>query len=117
MALVIGIAIPFLAINSGLMIKFSAILTKKSLDFYSRAGIIAEEAISTIRVAVAFGAQKKLSDLYDTYLGKARKEGLKKSLLVGFALGIMFFGIYAFDALAFWFGSIMIANNELSSGQ
>ncbi|KAF0477233.1 multidrug resistance protein MDR [Gigaspora margarita] len=87
------------------------------LDFYSRAGIIAEEAISTIRVAVAFGAQKKLSDLYDAYLGKARKEGLKKSLFVGFALGIMFFGIYAFDALAFWFGSIMITNNELSSGQ
>ncbi|CAG8727330.1 38074_t:CDS:2 [Gigaspora margarita] len=103
LAFLVRIAIPFLAINSCLMIKFSAILTKKCLDFYSRAGIIAEEAISTIRVAVAFGAQKKLSDLYDAYLGKARKEGLKKSLLVGFALGIMFFGIYAFDALAFWF--------------
>ncbi|CAG8839239.1 36144_t:CDS:2, partial [Gigaspora margarita] len=116
-AVLVSILIPFLAINSGLMIKFSAIFTKRSLDFYSRAGITAEETISTIRAAVAFGGQKKLSNLYDAYLGEARKEGFKKSLLIGFALGIMLFGIYTNDALALWFGSIMIINDELSSGQ
>ncbi|CAG8850267.1 12149_t:CDS:2, partial [Gigaspora margarita] len=115
--LVICIIIPFFAINSGIMIKFSAIFTKKSLSFYSRAGIIAEEAISTIKAAVAFGVQKKLSNIYDAYLGEAKKEGFKKSLLIGFALGITFFGTYAINALTFWFGSIMIANNELFPGQ
>ncbi|RIB22586.1 P-loop containing nucleoside triphosphate hydrolase protein [Gigaspora rosea] len=117
MTLVIGIFIPFLAINSGLMIKFSAIFTKRCLSFYSRAGIIAEEAISTIRAAVAFGAQKKLSDHYDSYLSEARKEGFKKSLLVGFTLSIMLFGIYVCDAWSLWFGSKMIKNNELFLGQ
>ncbi|RIB22560.1 ABC transporter type 1, transmembrane domain-containing protein [Gigaspora rosea] len=102
MTLVIFITIPFLAINSILMNKFSAIFTKRSLGFYSCAGTIAEESISTIRAAVAFGAQKKLSNLYDAYLSDARKEGYKKSLLVGFALGIMLFGSYAFTPLAFW---------------
>ncbi|CAG8786791.1 6950_t:CDS:2, partial [Gigaspora margarita] len=117
MTLVIFITIPFLAINSILMNKFSAIYAKKSLGFYSCAGIIAEESISTIRAAVAFGAQKKLSNLYDAYLGDARKEGFKKSLLVGFALGIMLFGSYAFSPLAFWYGTTMIINNEISFGQ
>ncbi|KAF0515741.1 multidrug resistance protein MDR [Gigaspora margarita] len=88
-----------------------------SLGFYSCAGIIAEESISTIRAAVAFGAQKKLSNLYDAYLGDARKEGFKKSLLVGFALGIMLFGSYVFSPLAFWYGTTMIINNEISFGQ
>ncbi|KAF0453393.1 P-loop containing nucleoside triphosphate hydrolase protein [Gigaspora margarita] len=114
MTLVIGCIIPFLAINSSLMNKYSAIFTKRNLDFYSRAGIIAEESISTIRAAVAFGAQKKLSDLYDAYLGEAKKEGFKKSLLVGFTLGIMFFGMYASASLSFFYGAI---NNEISFGQ
>ncbi|CAG8845984.1 3533_t:CDS:2, partial [Gigaspora margarita] len=117
MTLVLSCVIPFLAINSSLMNKYSAIFTKRILDFYSRAGIIAEESISTIRAAVAFGAQKKLSDLYDAYLSEARKEGFKKSLLVGFTLGIMFFGMYAIPSLAFWYGSIMVINNEISFGQ
>ncbi|CAG8749102.1 4464_t:CDS:2, partial [Racocetra fulgida] len=57
-----------------------------SLESQSRAGIIAEEAISTIRTVVAFGAQKKLSNLYDTYLSDARKEGFKKSWVIGISL-------------------------------
>ncbi|KAF0391648.1 P-loop containing nucleoside triphosphate hydrolase protein [Gigaspora margarita] len=117
MTLVISCIIPFLAINSSLMNKYSAIFTKRILDFYSRAGIIAEESISTIRVAVAFGAQKKLSDLYDAYLDEAKKEGFKKSLLVGFTLGIMFFGINSISSFSFLYGSTMVINNEISFGQ
>ncbi|CAG8568513.1 1357_t:CDS:2 [Racocetra fulgida] len=64
-----------------------------------QAGIIAEETISTIRTAVAFGTQKALSNLYDTYLADARKEAFKKSLFNGFAIGIMYFCIAATHAL------------------
>ncbi|RIB26619.1 STE6-like protein [Gigaspora rosea] len=117
MTLVTSCIIPFLAINSSLMNKYSAIFTKRNLDFYSRAGIIAEESISTIRAAVAFGAQKKLSDLYNAYLGEAKKEGFKKSLLVGFTLGIMFFSMYASYSLSFFYGAIIVINNEISFGQ
>ncbi|KAF0561079.1 P-loop containing nucleoside triphosphate hydrolase protein [Gigaspora margarita] len=117
MTLVTGFIIPFLTINACLMNKFSAIFTKKSLDFYSYAGKIAEEAISTIRTAVAFSAQKKLSNLYEAYLANARKEEFKKSLLNGFALGAMLFSIDAAYALAFWFGSTLIINYELTPGK
>ncbi|CAG8709376.1 6853_t:CDS:2 [Cetraspora pellucida] len=117
MTLVIGYLIPFLTINSCLMNKFGTSFTKRSLDFYSQAGIIAEEAISTIRTAVAFGTQNELSKLYDAYLIGARKEGFKKSLFNGFAIGIMHFGIVATHGLAFWFASTLIINQELSSGQ
>ncbi|CAG8821772.1 34118_t:CDS:2, partial [Racocetra persica] len=81
------------------------------------AGIIAEETISTIRTAVAFGTQKELSNLYDSYLADARKEGIKKSLFNGFAIGIMYFCIAATHGLAFWYASTLIINNELSPGQ
>ncbi|CAG8615099.1 18837_t:CDS:2, partial [Gigaspora rosea] len=101
MTLMISCIIPFLVINTSLMNKFSAIFTKRSLDFFSRAGIIAEEAISAIRTAVAFGAQKKLSNLYDAYLVDARKEGFKKSLLIGFSLGTVTFFLFPPDITLF----------------
>ncbi|CAG8680719.1 40345_t:CDS:2 [Gigaspora margarita] len=113
MTLVICSFIPYIIIISGIQNKFAAIFTKRGLDSYSRAGIIAEEAISTIRTAVAFGSQKKLSNLYDTYLIEARKEGHKKAVLIGFALGLTLFGIYATYSLAFWFviiGAFALAN-------
>ncbi|CAG8557865.1 1704_t:CDS:2, partial [Racocetra fulgida] len=102
-------------IQDGISEKASIIIL--ILYFYSRAGTIAKEAISTIRVAVAFGAQKKLSNLYDAYLGNSKIEGFKKTLLVGFSLGIMFAGVPAFNALVVWVGSTMIINNEISPGQ
>ncbi|CAG8835964.1 45511_t:CDS:2, partial [Gigaspora margarita] len=117
MTLVISYFIPFLAINSYLMNKFNTIFTKRSLDFYSCAGTIAEDVISTIKTSVAFGAQKEHSNFYDSYLANARKEGYKKSLLNGFSIGIMHFGIVATHGLAFWFGSTLIINHELSPGQ
>ncbi|CAG8719837.1 3389_t:CDS:2 [Cetraspora pellucida] len=117
MTLLTCIIVPILIINSTLMNKYSTIFAKRCLDFYSRAGKIAEDSISTIRVAVAFGAQKKLSSLYDAYLSNARKEGFKKSLLISLTLGIMYSGIPAFNALVIWIGSTMIINNEISPGQ
>ncbi|CAG8655675.1 10437_t:CDS:2, partial [Cetraspora pellucida] len=101
----------------GLMNKFSAIFTKRGLESQSRAGIISEEAISMIRTAVAFGAQTKLSNLYDGFLSDAKKEGLKKSWVIGISLGIMFFVVYSTYALAFWFGSTLILNSEITSGK
>ncbi|CAG8827958.1 1941_t:CDS:2, partial [Gigaspora margarita] len=62
------------------------IVIQMSNIHYSDAGTIAEEAISTIRTVVAFGSQKKLSTLYDSFLKKARKS--KKSLLDGIFLGV-----------------------------
>ncbi|RIB29019.1 P-loop containing nucleoside triphosphate hydrolase protein, partial [Gigaspora rosea] len=117
MTLVMSYLIFLLVSVSVLMNIYGAIFSRRISDFNSCAGIIAEEAISTIRTAVAFGAQKKLSNLYDAYLDDARKEGLKKALMNGCALGLMFLGVYTAYSLAFWFGSIMIGNHELTSGQ
>ncbi|CAG8518254.1 28123_t:CDS:2, partial [Racocetra persica] len=117
MTLTTSVIIPFLMINSAIMNKYSTIFTKRGLEFYSRAGTIADEVISTIRVAVAFGAQKKLSKLYDTFLDNSKTEGFKRNLLVGFSLGIMFAGVPAFNALVVLVGSSMIIDNEISAGE
>src|SRR5581483_5225124 len=81
-----------------------------------KTGTIAEESISTIRTAVAFGIQSKLSKLFDSNLIFAKREGIKKGILSGICLGTIFFFTYSTYGLAFWYGSIMILKSELTPG-
>lgn len=60
MALVICCVVPVIATTSIIINKFNSLYTKRSSDFYSFAGTIAEESLAAIRTTVAFGAQKKI---------------------------------------------------------
>ncbi|RHZ65755.1 hypothetical protein Glove_311g36 [Diversispora epigaea] len=116
MTFVICCLIPLVGITNGIVNKLSAVFMKRTSDFYSRSGRIAEEAISTIRTVTAFGTQKKLSNLYDYYLKDAKVEGRKKSIASGAGVGFTFFFIYGFFALGFWYGTKLVLDGELSPG-
>ncbi|CAJ0754315.1 23090_t:CDS:2 [Entrophospora sp. SA101] len=116
MTLVICCVIPLIAITSGIMNKLTSAYIRKALYFYSLASTIAEEVIATIRTAVAFGNQKKLSKLYDAHLEKAKVQDAKKTMVYSTSLGVIYLFIYATYALAFWFGSTLISSGELTSG-
>ncbi|CAH1756276.1 1903_t:CDS:2 [Entrophospora sp. SA101] len=116
LTLVICCVIPLIVITTGIMNKLTSIYMRKTLDSYSFAGTIAEEVIATIRTTVAFGNQKKLSKLYDVHLGKAKVQGIKKSIVRGTSMGFIQFFIYTTYGLAFWFGSTLILSGELAPG-
>ena len=59
------------------------------------AGNLAEEVISTVRTAQAFGTQPTLSALYDKHVEKALAMDIKTSIWNGAGLGSVFFVIYA----------------------
>jgi ATP-binding cassette subfamily B (MDR/TAP) protein 1 len=58
-------------------------------------GTLAEEVISTIRTAQAFGTQSALAKLYGVYVEKSRKMDLKAATWQGGGLSVFFFVIYA----------------------
>lgn len=62
-------------------------------------GTLAEEVISTVRTAQAFGTQKILSDLYDTHIASAFQADMKGAAWHGGGLGVFFFVIYSAYAL------------------
>ncbi|ORY01608.1 ABC multidrug transporter Mdr1 [Basidiobolus meristosporus CBS 931.73] len=117
LTLVLCVIIPLIAISVGVLNFFNSKYVKKALDYYSLSGTLAEEVFSSIRTAVAFGQQKKLGDMYDVNIANAKKQGMKKSLLTGLGIGVIFLIIYAAYSLAFWFGGKLINNNELDVGQ
>ena len=62
-------------------------------------GSLAEEVISTIRTAQAFGTQRVLEGLYDTFVNKALAVDLKAARWHGGGFAVFFFVIYAAYAL------------------
>ena len=70
-----------------------------SLKHVAEAGSLAEEVISTVRTAQAFGTQAILASLYDVFIGRARKVDMKAAVWHGGGLAVFFFVIYSAYAL------------------
>jgi ATP-binding cassette subfamily B (MDR/TAP) protein 1 len=68
---------------------------------FAKASTIAEEIISSVRTAQAFGTQEKLAKLYDENLISAQKMGYKQQRAAAGMLSAMFFAVYAFYGLGF----------------
>lgn len=88
--------------------------SKQSLGSYAIGGSIAEEVISSIRNATAFGTQDKLARQYDKHLADAEKYGFKTKFTLGIMVGGMFLVIYLNYGLAFWMGSRFLVNGEIT---
>lgn len=116
LTLVLLCIIPFIAVTAGLMNTIGGKFQTKIQALYSVSGNIAEESISAARTVTAFGAQKKISTIYNESLGAARTEGMKKYFVTGVGLGVFSFFLYCAYSLCFYYGSIMLANGDITTG-
>ncbi|KAG8935087.1 GTPase-activating protein [Tulasnella sp. 418] len=116
LSLAISSILPCIAITGGIMTHFISQYMQLSLKWIATGGTLAEEVISTVRTAQAFGTQTKLANLYDDSVDQARKADRKAAAVNGIGLGIFFFVIYASYALAFSFGTTLILQGHADSG-
>jgi len=89
---------------------------KQSLESYALGGSVAEEVISSIRNATAFGTQDKLARQYDKHLTEAEKYGFKVKFGLAIMVGFMFMIIYLNYGLAFWMGSRFLVDGDIALG-
>ncbi|XP_076811699.1 ATP-dependent translocase ABCB1-like [Clavelina lepadiformis] len=115
-ALVDFAASPLLILTFILFYKSENVYTKKELDSYTAAGVIAEETLSTISTVAAFGCQHKEISRYESNLNEARIVGIKKGILQACFLGIGRFVIYSMFGIAYWFGTSLALNGEIEVG-
>ena len=80
---------------------FMAKYAKLAMAEYGNASTIAEEIISSVRTAQAFGTQDKLAKLYDDNLVAAQRAGYKQQVSGAIMLAVMFFSVYSFYGLGF----------------
>jgi ATP-binding cassette, subfamily B (MDR/TAP), member 1 len=70
-----------------------------SLKHIAEGGTLAEEVISTIRTAQAFGSQKTMGSLYEVHTKAASLVDARAAIFHGAGIGVFLFVIYSAYAL------------------
>lgn len=83
---------------------------------YRKAGNIAQQAISCIRTVFSFVMEGKLADKYAEWLEESSPIGVKIGFAKGAGMGVIYLVTYSQWALAFWYGSLLVARGEISGG-
>ncbi|KAI2612606.1 P-loop containing nucleoside triphosphate hydrolase protein [Hypoxylon fragiforme] len=105
LTLILCCVIVALILDMGIGSRFVVKFTKNSIQAYATGGSVAEEVISSIRNAVAFGTQDTLSKQYDTHLIRAEYYGFRKAAAIAIMVAGMMWIIYLNYGLSFWMGS------------
>lgn len=79
-------------------------------DYSAKASSLASEALSSMTIVHAFGANKKLEKKFSENLQGAKKEGIHKAVTTSIQSGLLYFIAFSANALAFWMGSRTIAD-------
>ncbi|KAI6024287.1 P-loop containing nucleoside triphosphate hydrolase protein [Pisolithus marmoratus] len=117
LALAMSCIFPCIAVTGALMNKFVAKYTQMTRQYVAESGTIAEEVISTVRTAQAFGSQKALCSLFHKKIDSIRPVNAKSAIWHGCGLGVLFFVLYSAHALAFSFGTTLINEGHASAGK
>ncbi|PIA27569.1 hypothetical protein AQUCO_07600024v1 [Aquilegia coerulea] len=91
-------------------------LTGKEEASYRKAGGVAEQAISSVRTVFSFVAEDHLTAKYADFLEKSIPFGKKLGFAKGAGMGVIYLVTYSTWALAFWYGSILVAEKQLKGG-
>uniref|UniRef100_A0A8C4XV51 Bile salt export pump n=1 Tax=Falco tinnunculus TaxID=100819 RepID=A0A8C4XV51_FALTI len=108
LTLVIIAVSPLLGVGAAAVAK----LTGRELKAYAKAGAVADEVLSSIRTVAAFGGEKKEAERYDKNLVFAQHWGIRKGIIMGLFTGYMWLIIFLCYALAFWYGSKLVLEEE-----
>lgn len=103
-----------LLLNMGGGSTFIMKYNKQSLEAYAQGGSLADEVISSIRNAVAFGTQERLARQYDDHLKKAEFFGFRVKSAIACMIAGMMMVLYLNYGLAFWQGSKFLIDGETS---
>ncbi|KAI0778611.1 multidrug resistance protein 1 [Trametes elegans] len=117
LALAMSSIIPCVIFINGVFGNLAAKYAHLSLEHIAEGGTLAEEVISTVRTAQAFGIQRILADLYGRYISRSRAVDIKSSMWHAAFLTAWTFLIYAIYAMAYNFGTTLINHGHATAGE
>jgi ABC-type multidrug transport system fused ATPase/permease subunit len=100
----------------GVMAFWSKIFIKREQKHGAEIGSIAEEVVNGIRTVISFNGQTKEEQRYNKALRLAEAAGNKKNLVIGVGIAGMFFLIFFAMGIAFYYGTKLVVNNEITPG-
>ncbi|KAF6172243.1 hypothetical protein GIB67_024865 [Kingdonia uniflora] len=108
LALVMLSAIPPLVMSAGLVTLALSKTASRSQSAYSKAGIVVEQTIGSIRTVASFTGEKDAIAKYNKSITDAYQSGIYEGVASGLGNGAVMLIIYGSYALALWCGAILI---------
>ncbi|ELW62295.1 Bile salt export pump [Tupaia chinensis] len=112
LTLVIISVSPLIGIGAAIIGLSVSKFTDYELKAYAKAGSVADEVISSMRTVAAFGGEKRETERYEKNLVYAQRWGIRKGIVMGFFTGYVWCIIFCCYALAFWYGSKLVLDEE-----
>ncbi|XP_077217872.1 ABC transporter B family member 11-like [Tasmannia lanceolata] len=116
LTLVMLSCIPPLVTAGAILSSSTKKLASRGQIYYSKAAVVVEQTISSIRTVASFTGEKQALDKYNTTLKDAYKSGVQEGFAGGLGLGSFMFVVFCGYALAVWFSSRLILNRGYSGG-
>ncbi len=114
LSLVLCAFFPVIIIGGTMMIQVIRSSSVRNREAYEKAGGIAEECLKNIKTVASFGNFEYEIDRFSNQLVKSYDAGVSGGLKSGFTMGFLFFSVFASYTLAIWFGSRLIAAQEIN---
>jgi ATP-binding cassette subfamily B (MDR/TAP) protein 1 len=108
-------SILFLALVYGIIVPIIIKMTKETEHADEKAASIAGEALGSVRMIIACGAETRIAKKYSGWIDESRRRGLKMGPFLGAQFAPLFFGISAAMALCFWFGFKLFLEGRIHS--
>ncbi|EPE29144.1 P-loop containing nucleoside triphosphate hydrolase [Glarea lozoyensis ATCC 20868] len=113
LTLVTSSSILFLAAVYGIIVPIIIKKTKATEQADEKAASIAGEALGSVRMIIACGAENRIAKKYAGWIEESRKRGLKIGPYQGVQFAPLFFGIFSTMALCFWFGFKLYTSGKI----
>ncbi|RSM16955.1 hypothetical protein CDV31_004159 [Fusarium ambrosium] len=104
LTLVTASVVLFLLLVLGVILPFILKVNTRVTRAEGKAAAVASEALASIRMVAACGAETRIAKKYAAFVEETRKHAHVLSPLIGIQTGLIFFGLYASFGLAFWYG-------------
>lgn len=109
-------AVFFIGLSVGIILPFIIKGMSRHTKAETKAGAVATEAFSAIRMIYACGAQKRMADRYARYVAEAKTHGMSTAPFMATQFGLIFFGMFGAFALCFWYGTRAYAQGLVDGG-
>uniref|UniRef100_A0A914V6J4 Uncharacterized protein n=1 Tax=Plectus sambesii TaxID=2011161 RepID=A0A914V6J4_9BILA len=116
LTLIVMSLLPFLVLSGLFLSRLQALTATKEVGQYSKAGKIAQDAISCIRTVIAFNGENRECERYKSALKVGMKLGIRKAFYVGLGLCMFFAVDLCSFGVAFWFGTNMVNDGSIQPG-
>ena len=110
-------ALPFLVVGNAYEFRHVSQKARASGRLLERGGEIVTDAVAAVRTVAAFNLQPQVLRLYDDSLVLPRRAGVRRGLIQGVGSGFKQFVSVSTYALAFYAGSVFVADVSLAFPQ